>query len=252
MIALLYNNAREVGKATPVHLAALLVGLIACARDHRSRHPLPAATTLDFGVAADNLRALTEIKGARDITSGAVLLVVLAPAGRVTFGWALIAAAITPTADTLIVLTNGGQLAKALSVHALTAALLIAAASFWPWPERDKARRAPGRTWRDWSRRRDVIELRPKARESGRRPVSARGHGSRSELRPVGGSRVARCSDGPSPRCLRTGLRLLASLGDSPFPMCAGRVPLVRAACVPSAAQPRARSALPPLLSCRL
>lgn len=109
-----------------MHLAALLVGLIACAGIIvlGIRFLLqPRQATLDFGVAADNLRALTEIKGARDITSGVVLLVVLASAGRVTFGWALVAAAITPTADALIVLTNGGKLAKALSVHGLTAAL---------------------------------------------------------------------------------------------------------------------------------
>jgi Domain of unknown function (DUF4267) len=113
-----------------MHLAALLIGLIACAGIIvlGIRFLLqPHQATLDFGVAADNLRALTEIKGARDITSGVVLLVVLASAGRATFGWALVAAAITPTADALIVLTNGGKLAKALSVHGLTAALLIAA-----------------------------------------------------------------------------------------------------------------------------
>jgi hypothetical protein len=56
-----------------------------------------------------------------------VLLVVLAAAGRATFGWALVAAAITPTADALIVFTNGGTLTRALSVHGVTAALLIAA-----------------------------------------------------------------------------------------------------------------------------
>ena len=113
-----------------MHLAALLVGLIACAGIIvlGIRFLLqPRQATLDFGVAADNLRALTEIKGARDITSGVVLLVVLASAGRVTFGWALVAAAITPAADALIVHTNGGKLARALSVHGLTAALLIAA-----------------------------------------------------------------------------------------------------------------------------
>jgi Domain of unknown function (DUF4267) len=123
-------QAKKQERASPVHLAALLVGLIACAGIIvlGIRFLLqPRQATLDFGVAADNLRALTEIKGARDITSGVVLLVVLASAGRVTFGWALVAAAITPTADALIVLTNGGKLAKALSVHALTAALLIAA-----------------------------------------------------------------------------------------------------------------------------
>src|SRR3954469_23839659 len=121
---------QEVGKDSPMQLAALLVGLIACAGIVvlGVRFLLqPRQATLDFGVAADNLRALTEIKGARDITSGVVLLVVLASAGRVTFGWALVAAAITPTADALIVLANGGKLARALSIHGLTAALLITA-----------------------------------------------------------------------------------------------------------------------------
>ena len=113
-----------------MRLAALLVGLVACAGIIvlGVRFLLaPRQATLDFGVAADNLRALTEIKGARDITSGVVLLVVLVSAGRATFGWALIAAAITPAADALIVRTNGGKLARALGIHGLTAALLIAA-----------------------------------------------------------------------------------------------------------------------------
>jgi hypothetical protein len=37
------------------------------------------------------------------------------------------AAAITPTADALIVLTNGGKLSNALGVHGFTAGLLVAA-----------------------------------------------------------------------------------------------------------------------------
>lgn len=39
----------------------------------------------------------------------------------------MVAAAITPTSDTLIVLTNGGKLSRALGVHGLTAGLLVAA-----------------------------------------------------------------------------------------------------------------------------
>jgi hypothetical protein len=46
------------------------------------------------------------MKGARDITSGVVLLVVWASAGSVTLGWALVAAAITPTEQ----LRRGGHL----------------------------------------------------------------------------------------------------------------------------------------------
>ena len=113
-----------------MHLAALLVGLIACAAIVvlGVRFILqPRQATLDFGIAADNLRGLTEIKGARDITSGVVPLVAWASAGSTTLGWVLVAAAITPTADALIVLTNGGKLSKALGVHGLTATLLVAA-----------------------------------------------------------------------------------------------------------------------------
>jgi hypothetical protein len=39
----------------------------------------------------------------------------------------LVAAAITPTADALIELTNGGRHSRALGVHGLTAALLVTA-----------------------------------------------------------------------------------------------------------------------------
>ena len=80
-----------------------------------------------FGVAADDLRALTEIKGVRDITSGVVLLVVWAAAGRTALGWALIAAALTPIGDATIVLTNGGRPSTALGIHGVTAGLLVAA-----------------------------------------------------------------------------------------------------------------------------
>ncbi len=113
-----------------MHLAALLVALMVClaAIAVGSRFLLaPRQATLAFGVAADNLRALTEIKGVRDITSGAVLLVVWAAAGRTTLGWALIATALTPAADATIVLTNGGKLSTALGIHGLTAGLLVAA-----------------------------------------------------------------------------------------------------------------------------
>lgn len=113
-----------------MHLAALVVAIIACVAIIALgiRFLLaPRQATLGFGVAADNLRALTEIKGVRDITSGVVPLVVWAAAGRTTLGWVLVAAAITPTADALIVLTNDGKLATALGIHGITAGLLVAA-----------------------------------------------------------------------------------------------------------------------------
>ena len=113
-----------------MQLAALILAIIACAAIIAIgiRFLLaPRQATLACGVAADNVRALTEIKGVRDITSGVVLLVVWAAAGRTALGWALIAAALTPTADALIVLTNGGKLSTVLGIHGLTAGLLVAA-----------------------------------------------------------------------------------------------------------------------------
>jgi hypothetical protein len=113
-----------------MHLTALLVGLAACVAIIAlgSRFILqPRQATLAFGVAAGNVRALTAIKGVRDITSGVVPLVVWAAAGRRALGWALVAAAITPVGDATIVLTNGGKPATAFGIHGVTAALLVAA-----------------------------------------------------------------------------------------------------------------------------
>ena len=87
----------------------------------------PRVAMAGYGVPEDSLRALTSIKGVRDITSGIVPLVVLAVAGHHTFGWALLAAAITPIGDAVIVTTNGGTLRHALSVHAATALVLVVA-----------------------------------------------------------------------------------------------------------------------------
>ena len=113
-----------------MQLAALLVALVACAAIIAigCRFLLrPRQATLGFGVADGNLRALTEIKGVRDITSGVIMFVVWAAAGRTALGWALLAVTITPVADALIVLTNGGKLSTALGIHGITAALLLAA-----------------------------------------------------------------------------------------------------------------------------
>src|ERR1700743_1577458 len=95
-----------------MQLAALLIAFTACAAIIAlgARFLLqPRQATLALGVAACNLRALTAIKGVRDITSGVVLLVVWAAAGRHALGWALIAAALTPTGAAIIVATKGGE-----------------------------------------------------------------------------------------------------------------------------------------------
>lgn len=109
--------------------AALIAGLLGCAfiLFIGGRFLLaPRVALAGFGVPDGRPRALTSIKGVRDITSGVVPLVVLAAAGPHAFGWALLAAAITPIGDALIVVTNGGALRHAMSVHGATAAALVA------------------------------------------------------------------------------------------------------------------------------
>jgi Domain of unknown function (DUF4267) len=111
-------------------VAALVVALVGCVfiMFIGGRFLLaPRVAMAGFGVPEDSLRALTSIKGVRDITSGVVPLVVLAAAGHQAFGWALVAAAITPVGDAVIVRTNGGTLAHALSIHGATALVLVAA-----------------------------------------------------------------------------------------------------------------------------
>jgi hypothetical protein len=112
-----------------VHLVAIILALVGCIAIAvlGARFLLtPRRATLDFGVAADDVRALAAIKGVRDITSGVVPLVVWAAAGSATFGWALVAAALTPAGDAVIVLARGGKPATALGIHGVTAAVLVA------------------------------------------------------------------------------------------------------------------------------
>lgn len=113
-----------------MHTTALVVAVVGCVAIIvlGSRFLLtPERATLDFGVAPDNVRALAAIKGVRDIASGVVLLVVWAAGGSDALGWALVAAAVTPVGDALIVLANRGKAATALGIHGVTAAVLVAA-----------------------------------------------------------------------------------------------------------------------------
>jgi hypothetical protein len=113
-----------------MHITALVIAVLACVGiiGLGARFVLaPRPAMLGFGVAPDRLRAMTSAKGVRDVTSGLLLLVVWAAAGREALGWFMVAVALTPVADALIVLTNGGKLSTALGVHGFTAALLVAA-----------------------------------------------------------------------------------------------------------------------------
>ena len=67
------------------------------------------------------------VKGVRDLASGLVILVVLATGNRRILGWVMLAAALTPIGDMLIVLLSGGDPATAFGVHGATAAAVILA-----------------------------------------------------------------------------------------------------------------------------
>ena len=113
-----------------MHLTALIVALIGCvgAIILGGRFLLaPRQATLDFGITADNVRGLAYLSGVRNITLSVVLFAVWATADPAVFGWALIATALTPIADAIIVLTSRGKLSNALGRHGLAAGLLVAA-----------------------------------------------------------------------------------------------------------------------------
>ena len=111
-------------------IAALVVGLLACVfivliGVRFVLAPRPALA--GYGVAEDRIRAMTAAKGVRDIASGVIVLVALLAVGQQAMGWALTAAALIPVGDAVIVVTNGGTVRQALTVHVATAVLLVAA-----------------------------------------------------------------------------------------------------------------------------
>jgi hypothetical protein len=91
--------------------------------------PGPAAA--GYGVPADpggDAGAYLTIKGLRDGTLGLVGLVVLAFAGAGAEAWFMLAVALIPLGDTLIVLRHGGAKAVAFGVHFATAVIVLISA----------------------------------------------------------------------------------------------------------------------------
>ena len=71
-------------------------------------------------------RAWLQVKAARDIGTGLLILVALAAAPSSALGWFMLAAAVIPIGDALIVLHSKGPKATAYGVHAATAATILA------------------------------------------------------------------------------------------------------------------------------
>ncbi|WP_335990914.1 DUF4267 domain-containing protein [Glycomyces sp. MUSA5-2] len=88
--------------------------------------PAAVAPSMGFahwptGEAADFL----SVKGARDLGSAIVLLVLLIIRERRALGWALLATALIPIGDGSLILAHGGSAAMAFGVHYATAAGVI-------------------------------------------------------------------------------------------------------------------------------
>jgi len=69
--------------------------------------------------------AFMNLKGVRDVTSGVIILALLLARQRFALGVAMLSLSLTPIGDMLTVLTHHGSVTTALSVHGLTAALVI-------------------------------------------------------------------------------------------------------------------------------
>ncbi|MFI1337095.1 DUF4267 domain-containing protein [Streptomyces sp. NPDC020845] len=91
----------------------------------------PQAAATGFGVPAKphGDAAYLTVKGLRDLTSGVIGLALLAFADAHAVGWYMLAVALTPLGDTLIVLRNGGTKAAAFGIHFATAMVVLISAA---------------------------------------------------------------------------------------------------------------------------
>ncbi|ADI08828.1 hypothetical protein SBI_05708 [Streptomyces bingchenggensis BCW-1] len=91
----------------------------------------PQAAATGFGVPAKQHgdAAYLTVKGLRDLTSGVIGLALLAFADAHAVGWYMLAVALTPLGDTLIVLRNGGTKAAAFGIHFATAVVVLISAA---------------------------------------------------------------------------------------------------------------------------
>ena len=88
----------------------------------------PYAAAAGYGVPATRDRAYLEIKGLRDTTSGVAGLLLLVFAGAEAVAWFMLAVALAPLGDTVIVLRHGGTKAVAFGIHFATAVVVLISA----------------------------------------------------------------------------------------------------------------------------
>ncbi|MFF8402007.1 DUF4267 domain-containing protein [Streptomyces sp. NPDC015684] len=91
----------------------------------------PGSAAAGYGAPADphgDAGAYLSVKGLRDGTLGVAGLAVLAFAGAHAEAWFMLAVALVPFGDTLIVLRNGGTKAVAFGIHFATAIVVLISA----------------------------------------------------------------------------------------------------------------------------
>ncbi|MEU8754108.1 DUF4267 domain-containing protein [Streptomyces chartreusis] len=91
----------------------------------------PASAATGYGVPArpeGDAGAYLSVKGLRDGTFGVVGLVLLFFAGARAEAWFMLAVALIPLFDTLIVLRHGGAKAVAFGIHFATAVVVLISA----------------------------------------------------------------------------------------------------------------------------
>ena len=90
----------------------------------------PARVLGSFGLkppASDaDTRAWLRLKGIRDFACGWLVLIMMLTADRRSAGIALLVLAIIPFGDMSIILGSGGSKSKALSIHGVTCAAMVA------------------------------------------------------------------------------------------------------------------------------
>jgi hypothetical protein len=114
---------------TAYTLAAVLDLLILFIGARFLLQPHPAAAGYGVPAKADGDPAYLAIKGVRDGTFGVIGLALLAFAGAHAEGWYMLAVALAPLGDTVIVLKNGGTRAAAFGIHFATAVTVLISAA---------------------------------------------------------------------------------------------------------------------------
>lgn len=92
----------------------------------------PEASATGYGVPAKQdgeAAAYLTIKGVRDATFGVLGLALLFFVGAQAEAWFMLAVALAPLGDTLIVLRNGGSKATAFGIHFATAVVVLISAA---------------------------------------------------------------------------------------------------------------------------